>query len=229
MSEDKDFSFVKKDEFSSLIERLIQEENTFRSVVSPVSTFNPSNMTECPRRMVYRAMGTKEEPIRYSYLEFNNHAFIKKKWLVCIKNCRTVKVLEENLVAADCNYNITGNVDAVINVNGIVAVLKICPVTNEDFCKIITRGALKKHVVAIMIDMWLTELNDGILFYENQDTNKYLVFHTKPYRPIIKSVQRKCLELENHRINGSMPVKPYKKENSSECSQCEFFKKCWQK
>jgi hypothetical protein len=129
-------------------------------------------------------------------------------------------------MVADCNFNIMGHVDAIINVSDINAVCQIKPVCEEDFIKVKDKGAFKKHVIETLVYMWLAELNDGILIYDNQNNNEYLVFHIEPYPAIIKSVKEKCFDLIKKRTIEQIPDRPYK-EVSKECLECQFSKKCW--
>lgn len=227
MLEDKTHKFVKKDEVCSLFTTLIQEESKKRSWEYPLSIFDPSHLTECPRRIIYRANGNPpEKPI--SYLVFHSEIFTKKKWIEFLSKFQSVHISGKNIVAADCHYNISGNVDAVLNIRDVNYVTKIQPVCNSNFSQIKKEGASKRHVVELIVYIWLTELNDGLLLYENQDSNEYMIFHIKFYEPVIKSVTKKCLELIENKIQGVIPSRPYKTRDSVECSECEFTNRCWQ-
>ena len=225
MSEDKAIKFVRTDEISSLFDSLIRQEDRENCHNFYVSVFDPSHLTECPRRIIYRAQGCNPES--FSYLNTMGELFARKKWLEYLGKCKSIKVVDKNIVAADCHYNISGNVDAVLNIGDCNYVAKIQPVNNSDFKQIEEKGAIKKHVVELIVYMWLTELRDGLLLYENQNTYKYTVFHVKPYAPVIKSVIKKCSGLMESKIQGVIPVRPYKTKDANECKVCEFSKKCW--
>jgi len=227
MSEDKTHKFVRSDDVSSLFDSLIRKNGEEHSLEYPVSVFDPSHLTECPRRIIYRANGCKSEK-SIPYLTAHNQLFIRKKWLEYLAKCKSIKMINKNVVAADCHYNISGNVDAILNIGDIVYVTKIQTLNNEDFLRVQKKGAFKKHVIETIVYIWLTELRDGLLLYENQDTNEYMSLHIKLYEPIIKSVMKKCLGLMEDKIQGVVPPRPYKSDSSSECVVCEFTKKCWQ-
>lgn len=226
MTEDKTNKFIKIDEFSSLLESLIQKENDKHSIAYPVSVFDPAHLTECPRRIIYRANGCVPET-SLPYLNIVNELFNRKKWLEYLSKCKSIKIIDKNLVTADCHYNISGNADAILSMDGNNYVIKIQAVSDDEFNQINKKGAFKRHVIELMVYMWLTELQDGLLLYENQNTNKYTVFHIKPYDPIIKSVTKKCTDLMEDKIQGNIPNRPYKTKDSSECGLCEFSKQCW--
>jgi hypothetical protein len=225
--EDKTYKFVKQDEISSLLDSIIKKENKDYRYEYPVSVFDPSHVTECPRRMIYRANGCMTEN-SISYPSIYNDLFAKKKWMEYFSKCKPIKIVDKNIVAADCHYNVSGNVDAILNMGDCLYVAKIQPVGQEDFSQINKKGAFKKHVVEVIVYIWLTELRDGLLLYENKNNNDYTIFHVKLYEPIIKSVTKKCLELMENKIQGIIPARPYKTKESNECMSCEFLKRCWE-
>ena len=227
MFEDKTFKFIKIDEVSSLLGSIIKEENKEYFHKYPVSVFDPSRVTECPRRIIYRANGCVPENSASCPL-IRHELFTKKKWLEYFEKCKSIKIVDKNVVAADCHYNISGTVDAILNIKDCIYVIKIQPVNQEDFVQIHKKGAFKKHVVELIIYIWLTELRDGLLLYENKNDNDYIIFHVKQYEPIIKSVIKKCLELMENKICGIIPLRPYKTKESNECIACEFLRKCWE-
>jgi hypothetical protein len=228
MTEEKENKFVKEDEVSSLFGSLIKQESERRSWNYPTSVFDPSHITECPRRMIYRANGCTPET-NVSYLIANNEIHLKKKWTEYLSKCRSVRVIGKNVVTADCHYNISGNIDAILNIGERNYVTQIQLVQDEEFKQIRKKGAFKKHVVEMIVYIWLTELRDGLLLYENKDSNEYTVFHVKIYEPVIKSVIKKCLGLMENKIQGTIPSRPYKTKDSNECIVCEYSKKCWEK
>lgn len=227
MLEDKIYKFVKIDDTSSMFDSLIQKNNQQRLYGYPSSVFDPSHITECPRRIIYRASGCISENTS-SYLSSYDFLFSKKKWIEYLSQCKNIKVIDKNVVAADCHYNVSGNADVIINMGGVVYVVKIQPVNANDFVQIKKKGAYKKHVVELITYIWLTELYDGLLLYENKNNNEYITFHVKQYEPIIKSIMKKCLGLMENKIMGVIPPRPYKCKDSSECILCEFRKQCWQ-
>ena len=88
--EDKSYKFVKQDEISSLLDSIIKKENKDYRYEYPVSVFDPSHVTECPRRMIYRASGcTTENP--FSYPSIYNELFAKRKWMEYFSKCKPIK------------------------------------------------------------------------------------------------------------------------------------------
>lgn len=222
---DSVLKFSSRDKLTILVESLIREEN-INWVIS--TGFKPSDATQCPRRLVYRAFGNNpDQNSGVSYLDKTNDNFLRAKWVEILGRCRKIKVLEESATVSDGNFNITDIIDFVANIDGIINAVKIYGVDNKDFLKIQKDGAFKKHVIELMIQIWLLEIKDGLLIYENKNDQSYTMFHIEPYQPIISSVKKKYLGLMEHKIQGTLPEKPYKTKTSKECERCEFIKTCW--
>ena len=225
MSDGLNYRFVQRDEISKSLESLINQNNIDKSIFYPTTNFDPSRITECPRRIIYRVNGISSSINYRSYLEIMDQIFSKQKWMEIFSKSKGIKIVEKNVVSADCHYNISGNIDAILNMGGKLYVIKIQRIDAEQFSQIESKGAFKKHVIEIIIYLWLTEVYDGILLYDN--LNQYRVFHIKYYSPIIQSITSKCLSLMDYKMKGEIPDRPYKNEKSSECVKCEFCQTCW--
>jgi hypothetical protein len=160
-------------------------------------------------------------------LENTSRLFAKKKWLEFLNKFSDLRIIDRNVTVADCHYNVSGNIDIILNIGGKIFITKIQPVNHDDFAQVKEKGAFKKHVIEMIVYMWLSETNDGLLLYDNQNTNCYRIFHIKGYSPVIKSVMKKCLELLEYKIQGRIPNRPYKSTGVEECNLCEFKKECW--
>ncbi len=79
-----------------------------------------------------------------------------------------------------------------------------------------------------MINMWLSEIQNAILLYENKDTGDFSAYHVIPYVQIIEACKRKCLKMVGLKMKGELPERPYKNNEEKECQICEFQKKCWE-
>ena len=217
--------FVKKDDISNEFDSIVTDEIFRRSNTMSPTSFSPANLIECPRKLFYQLMEAKPNK-KIDYLSQSNDIFVKKKWIEYFKKFQGIKLIEENLVTADCNFNISGTLDAVIQINDTILATQIFVVKASEFLEIERDGVFRKHVIELLIYMWLTEISNGLLIYENRDTHKSLSFHVEPYQPIITSVQKKCLLLTESKLKNQPPDRPYKKV-SEECNKCECYKICW--
>ena len=222
----KQRKFIKSDQHSELLRTIIDKENRRKSRSSINSTFNPACLTECPRRIMYRCSGV-DHSSPTSYLDIQTSIAAKKKWSNILDNCKELKVLEENVVAADYEFNITGNVDIVLRMDEEIYETQIKSIDSETFSRVQQKGALKKDVVETLVYIWLTEIENGLLIYDNKNDGGFLLFHVTPYQPIIKSVKAKCEKLTMQKVEGGLPERPYESGTSNECKVCEFLSMCW--
>ena len=143
---------------------------------------------------------------------------------------KDLEIVQQKVLAYDANYGITDVIDCVVRYKDNLMVVNIQPVSNDEFLAVQKKGALRRHVVEIMIQMWLTEIQGGILIYENRDNNDFVMFHVKEYGPVIESVKKKCRLMVGYKVKGSLPDRPYQYKNrGEECRECEFVGECWNK
>lgn len=218
--------FVKRNKKSKSLETIIRDEDKRKSVPLINGSFEPSRITECSRRILYRSIGTSYES-QTRYIDSLSDRDTINRWIDILDGCLNLHVLGRDIVSADSKYNITINVNALISLDDCSCVTKIQPVCSNDFNNITKNGAEKKDVVELIICLWLMELKDGLILYSNNDNNDHVVFHVGAYTPVINAVKSKCELMVRHKIDGTLPERPYKDDSSWECKSCEFKNKCW--
>ncbi len=222
--------FVKSDtKLISMIEKLKDEEIKRRNLSFNHEVFHTRHSTQCPRRTIYRVNATTQvnaTPI--SFNEENNCQYVKKKWVDFFSNTRGIILRDKNVVAADCNYNLIGQADAIIEVENVVSVLLIEALNPSEYKTSIETKGLRNNIVDLMMVMWLTEIKNGILLYENTSNQEHYVLHVIPYQPIINSVVKKYVELMNSKLFRILPDRPYEDNSNEECLKCEYNKTCWE-
>jgi len=234
MQKNNNLSFIKSDgEVIDFLKENIDNVLKRRNFEIIGEVYNTRNITECDRRILYRAYGVKSDGIK-SEIEFSkNDIFsenaIKEKWLTIFEDILNVKVRETFITASDCNYNLIGEIDGAGVIGNKPVIFMIRKVNHEEFENISKNEINRKDKVDILAKMWMIEVKHGILLYEDGNTNDYQLFHVTPYEPIIQSVCTKCKRLEDHRILGKLPDRPYKDALGTECLSCEFKLKCWDK
>jgi len=142
--------FIKIDEHSELLRTAIDQENSRKSTPSINSSFDPAQLTECPKRILYRCGGTSHYSIS-SHLDIQSLASSKRNWVDFCEKCRGVKVLDRNVITADYEFNVTGQVDAIIRMDSEIYVVQIKPICTEDFKDVKQKGAAKKDVIETMV------------------------------------------------------------------------------
>jgi hypothetical protein len=176
---------------------------------------------------MYRVNATKPDREK-DFFEDYRKKYIKRKWIDFFSDSLNVVVIEENVSASDCNYNILGVADAILKIGEIVCVLLIEPLGFEEYIQAKSTSGLRKHIVDIMMLMWLTGVDNGILLCENQN-NEYFMSHVVPFEEIVKSATSKCSELMQQKILQEMPERAYTDIKNKECQVCEYRKTCWEK
>lgn len=220
--------FVCRDEVSKLMEESVDSLRNY-SLFSPDSSFHPSQITECPRRLIYRVNGTSAGMyVGNSPYESVEKESFKNKWLALLEKVKSVKILHKDAIASDCNYNLYSIVDAVINIKGDIFAVKAIQTYGDEMDEVRNKGAMKKHVIEMVLNIWLLEVDGGILIYDSKENYGHCMFHIKPYKPIVESVTEKCKKLCNFKLMGQMPNRPYKSKAYKECIACEYRGLCWE-
>jgi hypothetical protein len=218
--------YIKKSEQLSFIKSSIDFEiKKRRNSQFNHETFNVDNLTECPRRMMYRAnnVGTDNA----NYLSNLNNECIKEKWLGIFSKLKGIKILDTNIVAADADYNVTSKIDAVFSIDKVCFVLTIDSIESELYELSQKNGGLRKQIVQLMASMWLTNIDNGLLLCENKNTNKYFISHITQSKAIINGIKDKCRKLLEGKILQQLPKRPYDDSCNTECKMCEYNNLCW--
>jgi len=224
-------------ELSKAINKVVSKEIETREISMHTSktVFDPSTITQCPRRLVYRHDSTESERIGSPYLEHMAKSKNITKWLDFLDKCAKIKVLDSYVLVADTVCNLTGWLDGVLEIeldNGykhIVAIKTHEVVSNVFSCLFPPEGdsyVLKNDVIELNVSMWMAGLIKGILLYSDSKQGRYSISELDLNQTIIDRVEKKCSILNQYCLRGQLPSKPYL-EISAECEACEFKTKCW--
>jgi hypothetical protein len=211
---------VKKDKSSKIIENCITQK--IKAGINDLDSevFYSSDITKCDRRIIYKAIGTPHET---NVMKELHDEYIVKKWVQIFNDLRGIEVVDTGTLVADHNYNLTDKIHFVINVDGAVAVIMVQEVSSELF----KRGTSRNHIISLMSQMWMAEVNDGFLVYENVDSKEFSVYHVTHNISVLNSVKSKCKDLQEKKMLGILPERKYDDISNDECSSCEFKEKCW--
>lgn len=212
--------YSKKDEVTEILDNEIKNEIKRRKMAFSSGIFIPSRLTECGRRILYRSCGENVDENRFieDFLLNQNEKYLKNKWIDFFESSIKIKMIEKNLVVADCNYNITGTIDCIIKKGNTEFVVLIKKQDGEP---------RRKDIIELMSYLWLIEKPHGLLIYDSNNSDKFSLYHVKIFVPIITAISKKCRELIDNKIKGEVPDRPYKSKESPECLECEYNVKCW--
>jgi len=213
-------NIVSKTGLSHDLETLAQSEiNQVVDEYDFKSTFHASEISDCPRKLLYRATTTCP---RVSEEDLHNRSAIEK-WATLFE----YHTKDKNVFLYDCNYNLVGNADIILELDYSNIILKVRAISDKDFEHVLSKGAFKKDVFELMVNEWLAEVPDGVIIYENRNDFRFEMFQVHLFAHIIEPIKTKCRDLIKMKMNGEMPERPYKTDNGKECSSCHHKTECW--
>lgn len=219
-------SFVKREtKLTYFTEKAIKDEIKKRDLELNHEVFNVRDLTQCPRRLMYRING--EVTAQTKCLKDLQLQFSKKKWVDFFEKAKDIKIIDRDVVLADANYNIATVADAIFKCHNYVSVLMVDALGSEDYIKAQRVGGLRLQVLALMTTIWLAELDNGVLLCENKNTNEYFLSHVILNERIIESIKKKFQKLLEQKILQKLPSRPYDDSGSPECLGCEYRGNCW--
>lgn len=184
-------------------------------------------LTQCDRRIVYRSLGKKSEVDNNNgEIEEISKIFIKKKWCAILNSIYEIEV-NADVKVSDPVYNLIGTVDCSVKIDEVVYAVLIDGLQSADFKMLAEKGPTRKDVVTVMANMWMSDVKDGILIYENRDDLSYMLFRVKGSKTVGEGLMKKCQRLSRFTIAGEIPPKSYN-EVSDECKICEYRNLCWE-
>lgn len=220
-------SFVGKDDLSKRVANFISSENKRRNLPFNIEIFQPEYVTQCERRIVYRTLGCKTE----AQISPPKSDGIKGKWLSMLMKMNDVSVLGVDLLVSDINNNICGTIDLILSFDNTntKSICMIRGVNSETFDKIKSNGAIRRDVLADMVYMWLAEIPNAIMIYENMENEEFEIFHAIPRNDYIASAKEKYRKLMMFKLQGNIPDRPKRCSDmdTQECKICEFKNTCW--
>jgi len=208
---------VSKGKITSKLSDLVREG----CITEISSVFRPDSLTECDRRLLYHC---KNKQTFHKSKMLHNKA-ITDKWIDLLSTTKGVRVVEKNVVVADANCNINGVIDIIVDFQDKIFVVKVKNIDSLVFDKIKTNGPRRKDVFEVQAYIWLSELEEGLLVYEDIGDQRFDILHIEKSKEIIKSIEAKFGDLVRYQVSGRMPKKP---ENISReyCESCEYHKIC---
>ncbi len=214
---------------SELIKYIKKVEKKRRDSPENLESFKPEHSTQCDRRILYRVLAYKPdtEIPKEDNIEKRNYYF--NKWNGIFSSDENVMVLESDKFYSDMIYNVSGRIDMTLHFenHNITSICMIRGVDDNDFKRILENGPFKKDVITDMVYMWLSEIPNALMIYENFNKEEFEMFHVKPYNPIIQAMREKYQALMPYKLHGILKDRPYEDANAKECINCEFKTQCW--
>lgn len=130
-----------------------------------------------------------------------------------------------------------GYIDAIVEIDGIRAVGEIKTTRTESFVVRKNTGyPIYYHLYQILLYMKAKELTNGFLFYEDKNSQEFLVIPIRwndHYAKVLdealdwlRAVYKNYEESES--ITDNIPARPWTAKNIN-CQRCPLFEACWDK
>ena len=204
-----------------IAEDLCKEINSKKEIVPP-SSFDINMIHKCSRQQILRTRG---ETRKKETNESLHVMAIKGKWANVFRSCKRTRVVKAGAILADANSNITATSDVIIEFKDNIYIVDVKPVGHKLFTKVKHNGPMGKDVITIQAYIWLSELKNGIIIYEDIGNQDYEIFLVRKNQPMINAIETKLNKLTSFQVSGVIPNIP-EDINEYECDSCEYNKTC---
>ena len=138
----------------------------------------------------------------------------------------------EEIQVENKEYHFKGHTDGIIEINkgedGDRYVVDFKTINSKRF-EFLSKPA-NVYVAQIRIYMWLLDINQGIIFYEEKDGHELKEFKILQDQDFIKDIKKTAKHLWDILQKKKLPAIPkFYKEDKMPCLYCDFKKKCWNK
>jgi hypothetical protein len=209
----------------SLLKDQIDKKIKKGNSVYNFEVFNSSQITECPRRILYRSYGFYTEKENNNDLINNHLKYVRNKWVDFLFKCSDIKIKKRNFIAADSHYNVFCEIDAIICIDDKNCVFMVEELDNISYESFNNNGLPRKLIVKMISAMWLSEVDNGIILCDN--SKEYFLCHVSMHNSILNSIKSKCRQMFSDKVMQKIPDRPYKDKNNLECNNCEYCIECW--
>ena len=217
----KENIFAKKDDVADFIKNNIKLSVDVLDVEIERG-ISSSDLTRCARYLYYKNADGIPEKVKQIIKQP-----IVEKWKKIFLTNKLFDIVASSYECRDIKYNLVGAIDLIVKVldnpRKPFAVMIKCRDFN-DFSEIKDGKIPRRDIVEIMANMWMAEIEDGILLYENNQDASFEVFHVIPDTYLINTIKAKCKEIPT--IVEKPQDRPYDKI-STECEKCFYRRLCW--
>jgi CRISPR/Cas system-associated exonuclease Cas4 (RecB family) len=223
-----------------------------KSIDKDTKKFYPSSIGKCSREITYKMLGYPEEDIdpRVLMVFENGHSFHER-----MENLfKEVGILvAPELPIRDPNLRISGRTDAVIynphpdkdkqpkdlvtlkgfegeviynGPNNEIALVELKSINNKGFNRVVSKGAKIDHKWQLMLYMYLSGIRQGLLYYENKDTQETYEVWVEYDQKVVDKLLNKIITVNQHVDNNTLPPREHSR-SSPVCGWCSYSNMCW--
>lgn len=135
------------------------------------------------------------------------------------------KLIGGNVKIEHKGLNLKGEYDKIVEIEGIQYLIDIK--TCKDSATAWDRIPYPSHILQVQIYMFMTGVHNGVLLYENKNTQEIAEFHFPFNQDVFdKKVRNKIRYLNKYVKLNKVPQREFEKSNI-ECMWCDFKYTCW--
>jgi len=175
--------------------------------------FHPSSIGSCVRQIVYTMLGTEVEPheprlMRVFECGHSMHERFERWFGELGIQIAPELVLDENspdeTIARKCReLNVSGRTDSVIIIGDKLYLVELKS-ANSNMFKYQLKQPKVQHLWQLQIYMYLTNIHEGFLLYEDKNTQELKEFYIK-YDPDLVAMLIERIKFVNECVEASTP------------------------
>jgi len=135
------------------------------------------------------------------------------------------KLIEKNTFLSDKELDVKGELDKIIEVNGIKYLTDIKSMKDSDYGK--SHIPYEGHMKQVLIYCYIKGVPNGCLIYENKNTHDQYEFHFELTEEVFNEIKSKIKYIEKCNKTNKLPKRECKK-GSMDCNFCPYEETCWE-
>lgn len=126
-------------------------------------------------------------------------------------------------------YNFEGDVDVVLKSASTGEWLVVDLKTSKDssYGRLSDNVVDFKYKIQITIYMWLLDIKQGIILYENKDNQEIKEIYVERDENIVNSIKKTAKDLLEILKQNKIPKRKYDKKTDYSCRYCDYARRCW--
>ncbi len=198
------------------------------------SKFHPSSIGNCCRQIVYNMMGyptTENDPRLMRIFECGHSMHDRyERWFKEMGIQIAAEIVldedsEDELVARQCReLNVSGRTDSLLLIDGKLCLVELKS-ANTNMFKFHLKEPKEQHVWQLQLYMYLTNVQDGIILYEDKNTQEIKEFYIEYDHDLVEELVEKIRYVNECVRNGELPERE-STPSEWKCRYCQYTSIC---
>lgn len=230
-----------------------QEKQQQRIEEGRIGKFYPSSVGRCKRQIAYQMLGYPGKPTPgRNLLIMDNGTYFHERMEDTFNRMGIMIAPELKLV--DEELRISGRSDAIVwnwlkdpektydnteikltSTDGKVVyegpqsdvlIVELKSINNKNYEKLPKTLPKMEHRMQLQLYMYLTGIRQGVVYYENKDTQEQKYFYVEYNIEMVEKVTNEIREIISHLDAGTLPDRPYPPV-SFQCQWCDHKEICY--